>query len=65
MDLLNLARTCKSLRAILMHKSSRFLWEAALRQVEDLPPCPADLTEPEYTNLIFYTRCHVSTDSSY
>ena len=63
MDLLNLARTCKSLRDILMHRSSLFLWRAALRRVEDLPPCPADLTEPEYTNLVFYARCHVSTIS--
>ncbi|KAG9312170.1 hypothetical protein JVU11DRAFT_7461 [Chiua virens] len=58
MDLLNLARTCKSLRNILMHKSSQFLWKTALRQIEDFPDCPPDLTEPEYTNLVFYNRCH-------
>ena len=64
MDLLNLARTCKSLRGLLMHKSSAFLWKTTLRQVEGLPECPADLAEPEYTNLVFYNRCHVSTASS-
>ena len=64
MDLLNLARTCKCLRAILMHNSSLFLWKAALLRVEDLPSCPADLTEPQYTNLVFHARCHVSTISS-
>lgn len=63
MDLLNLARTCKPLRGLLMHKSSVFLWKNALRQVEDLPDCPVDLTEPEYTNLVFCNRCHVGTDS--
>lgn len=47
-----------------MHKSSLFLWKTALRQIEGLPDCPADLDEPEYANLVFYTRCHVSTDSS-
>lgn len=64
MDLLNLARTCKSLRGLLMHKSSLFLWKTALDQIKGLPGCPADLDEPEYTNLVFYARCHVSTDSS-
>ncbi|KAF8549176.1 hypothetical protein OG21DRAFT_1500574 [Imleria badia] len=58
MDLLNLARTCKSLRGLLMHRSSAFLWKTALRQVEGLPECPTDLSEPEYTNLVFCNRCH-------
>ncbi|KAI9462990.1 hypothetical protein HD554DRAFT_2288156 [Boletus coccyginus] len=57
-DLLNLARTCKSLRQLLMDKSSTFVWKTARRQVDDLPDCPADLTEPEYANLVFYARCH-------
>ncbi|KAF8435086.1 hypothetical protein L210DRAFT_1053936 [Boletus edulis BED1] len=57
-DLLNLARTCKSLRQLLMDKSSTFVWMEARRQVRGLPPCPADLTEPEYANLVFCARCH-------
>ncbi|KAG9312157.1 hypothetical protein JVU11DRAFT_7447 [Chiua virens] len=59
MDLLNLARTCKYLRSFLMYKSSQFLWKDALGRVENLPDCPADLTEPQYTNLVFYNRCHI------
>ncbi|KAF8547777.1 hypothetical protein OG21DRAFT_848516 [Imleria badia] len=59
LDLLNLARTCKSLRALLMDKSSALAWKTARCQVQyDLPDCPADLTEPEYANLVFYARCH-------
>ncbi|KAF8547195.1 hypothetical protein OG21DRAFT_1450535 [Imleria badia] len=58
LDLLNLARTCKSLRELLMDKSSTFVWRAARRQVKGLPDCPVDLTEPEYANLLFYARCH-------
>ncbi|KAG9312160.1 hypothetical protein JVU11DRAFT_7450 [Chiua virens] len=58
MDLLNLARTCKYLRNILMHKSSQLLWKVALHRVEGLPDCPSDLTEPQYTNLVFYNYCH-------
>ncbi|KAG6379256.1 hypothetical protein JVT61DRAFT_11706 [Boletus reticuloceps] len=59
MDLLNLARTCKSLRQLLMVKSSAFVWKAARRQIDGLPDCPADLTEPEYANLVFYPRCQI------
>ncbi|KAF8549521.1 hypothetical protein OG21DRAFT_1421103, partial [Imleria badia] len=62
MDLLNLARTCKSLRQLLMHKSSAFVWKVARCQVDGLPDCPPDLTEPEYANLLFYARCHARTD---
>ncbi|KAF8141420.1 hypothetical protein EV363DRAFT_1204107 [Boletus edulis] len=58
LDLLNLARTCKSLRELLMDKSSEFVWKTARRQVRGLPDCPADLTEPEYANLVFHARCH-------
>jgi hypothetical protein len=60
MDLLNLARTTKAFRQLLMRKSSAFVWKAALGQVEGLPDCPPDLSEPQYTNLVFYPHCHVS-----
>ncbi|KAI9566219.1 hypothetical protein HD554DRAFT_2329841 [Boletus coccyginus] len=59
LDLLNLARTCRSLRDLLMDKASGFVWKTARRQVQGLPDCPADMTEPEYANLLFYSRCHV------
>ncbi|KAF8553732.1 hypothetical protein OG21DRAFT_1384122, partial [Imleria badia] len=58
MDLLNLARTCKSLRQLLMDKSSAFVWKAARSQVNGLPDCPADLAEPEYANLVFHAHCN-------
>lgn len=47
-----------------MDKSSAFVWRRARRQVRGLPDCPADLTEPEYANLVFYARCHVRTSST-
>ncbi|KAI9570860.1 hypothetical protein HD554DRAFT_2312480 [Boletus coccyginus] len=59
LDLLSLARTCKSLRELLMDKASAFVWKTARRgQVQGLPDCPADMTEPEYANLVFYSRCN-------
>ena len=62
LDLLNLARTWGSLRQLLMDKYSAFVWKAARSQVAGLPDCPADLTEPEYANLVFYARCHVCSN---
>ncbi|KAF8547774.1 hypothetical protein OG21DRAFT_1424213, partial [Imleria badia] len=46
----------------LMDKSSAFVWKTARRQVEGLSDCPADLTQSEYANLLFYARCHIHTD---
>ncbi|KAF9231193.1 hypothetical protein BU15DRAFT_56478 [Melanogaster broomeanus] len=60
MDLLNLARTTKAFRQLLMRKSSAFVWKAALGRVEGLPACPPDLNEPQYAYLAFYPHCHVS-----
>ncbi|KAF9234856.1 hypothetical protein BU15DRAFT_65344 [Melanogaster broomeanus] len=58
MDLLNLARTTKAFRQLLMRKSSAFVWKTALSRVEGLPACPPDLNEPQYAYLAFYPHCH-------
>ncbi|TFK38759.1 hypothetical protein BDQ12DRAFT_651090 [Crucibulum laeve] len=57
-DLLHLARTTKSLRAVMMHPSSASIWRKALANVIDLPGCPDDMQEPKYASLIFETFCH-------
>ncbi|KAF9234851.1 hypothetical protein BU15DRAFT_65340 [Melanogaster broomeanus] len=59
MDLLNIARTTKAFRLLLMRKSSAFVWKAALGRVEGLPACPPDLNEPQYAYLAFYPHCHL------
>ncbi|KII94170.1 hypothetical protein PLICRDRAFT_36405 [Plicaturopsis crispa FD-325 SS-3] len=58
MDLLNLCRTTKDLRAVLLRRSVRSTWKAALSSVDKLPECPPDLQEPQYTRLLFDTHCH-------
>ncbi|KAJ3770832.1 hypothetical protein FB446DRAFT_691664 [Lentinula raphanica] len=58
-DLLRLARTTKDLRGILMSRSSENIWRIARGNVEGLPPCPVDLNEPQYANLLFESYCHV------
>lgn len=56
-DLLNLSRTSKFMRSLLMSRRSRGVWRYALACVEDLPECPADLSEPAYTFLVFGLEC--------
>ncbi|KAG2042400.1 hypothetical protein BDR03DRAFT_1088221 [Suillus americanus] len=59
MDLLNLSRTSKDFRNLLLQRSSASAWKTARLQVDDLPDCPQDMSEPQYANLVFYPHCHV------
>lgn len=59
MDLLNLSRTSKDFRNLLLQRSSASAWKIARLQVDDLPDCPQDMSEPQYANLAFYPHCHV------
>lgn len=65
LDLLQLARTDKQLRVLLMNRAMSSYWKRARRNVEGLPPCPRDLSDPAYANLMFTGHCHVSTRSLY
>ncbi|KIK59139.1 hypothetical protein GYMLUDRAFT_683468 [Collybiopsis luxurians FD-317 M1] len=58
-DLLRLARTTKDLRGILMSQSSESVWRTAREGVEDLPPRPDDLNEPQYAHLLYESYCHI------
>ena len=60
LDLLQLARSTRSLNQILMSRKSRLIWRAARNSVKDLPDCPPDLSEPEYARFIFEQCCQVS-----
>lgn len=59
-DVLQLARTTKPLRNMLMHRSATSVWKHARENVPDLPDIPPDLAEPQYANLLFDPFCHVS-----
>lgn len=61
MDLLNLARTNKDYRRILMNSNSASVWKAARQHIEGLPECPPFLSEPAFANLAFDHHCHVRT----
>ncbi|KAI0668285.1 hypothetical protein C8Q78DRAFT_1147276 [Trametes maxima] len=57
-DLLNVARTSKDLRAVVLTRKTRFVWTASLRTVAPaLPPCPAHLSEPRYAAMLFEKNC--------
>jgi hypothetical protein len=64
-DLLRLSWCNKFLCAVLISKSSRFVWTAALSTIEDLPDCPQDLTEIAYSHLLFHPYCCVRLASSF
>ncbi|KAG2756818.1 hypothetical protein P692DRAFT_20713409, partial [Suillus brevipes Sb2] len=40
-------------------RSSAFIWRAGRRQIANFPDCPADLSEPQYANLVFYPHFQV------
>ncbi|TFK48760.1 hypothetical protein OE88DRAFT_502041 [Heliocybe sulcata] len=58
LDLLRLSWTSKNLRLTLMRRSSRSLWLQVLSNVQGLPACPEDLTEPQWAVLVSYPCCH-------
>ncbi|KZT71841.1 hypothetical protein DAEQUDRAFT_736635 [Daedalea quercina L-15889] len=57
-DLLNLARTSKPFRELLMSRGSARMWKTARAIVDGLPECPEHLSEPAYANLAFFAHCH-------
>lgn len=58
-DLLNLARTSKDFRALLLNRSSALFWKTSRKQIEGLPEIPDHVSEPAYANLLFCNHCHV------
>ena len=43
-----------------MKRSSISIWKHARSQLDDLPDCPDDLSEPQYAELLFGKACTVS-----
>ncbi|KAK0226486.1 hypothetical protein IW262DRAFT_1431493 [Armillaria fumosa] len=65
LDLLRLSRTTKDLRALLLQRSSTFVWKRARQNIEGLPPLPEDLSELKFAHLAFDKYCDVSYFISY
>ncbi|CAA7263622.1 unnamed protein product [Cyclocybe aegerita] len=48
----------KDFRAFFLSRSTIASWRKVLRRLgDDIPPCPEDLTEPQYASLLFDTFC--------
>ncbi|KAF5318090.1 hypothetical protein D9619_012274 [Psilocybe cf. subviscida] len=68
-DLLNLARTSRGLRKILMNRSSASVWRnARANDPHGLPACPSSIGEPAYASLCYAKycmSCNCATQSPY
>jgi hypothetical protein len=58
-DLLRLGRTTKALRSVVMSRSARSVWMRSFRNIDGLPSCPDDMTEPAWAHLAFEPVCDV------
>ncbi|KAG8698270.1 hypothetical protein FRC08_006028 [Ceratobasidium sp. 394] len=55
--LLALARTCKTLRTILLSKSTIGVWRVAEQTTSRLPTRPRGMSSPRYAALAFFNEC--------
>jgi hypothetical protein len=51
------------LRKTLMNSAANF-WRVAERNIDGLPPCPSDTSNPQYVVLVFLKKCSVRSISS-
>ncbi|EIW52708.1 uncharacterized protein TRAVEDRAFT_53148 [Trametes versicolor FP-101664 SS1] len=63
LGLLHLSRVSKQLRSVMLSPKSKFAWVASLANVEGLPPCPKDMSEPAYSALLFGRVCNLCSAS--
>lgn len=56
-DLLQASRTTKTLRSVLMSKSSIWIWKDS-HAASDLPPVPPGMTVPQFVGLAYDRFCH-------
>ncbi|EDR04345.1 uncharacterized protein LACBIDRAFT_330580 [Laccaria bicolor S238N-H82] len=53
-DLYSVVRSSKKLRAILLNRRASAVWKEAFRDSADvLPPCPQDVSEPQWASMLF------------
>ncbi|KAL0951492.1 hypothetical protein HGRIS_008177 [Hohenbuehelia grisea] len=58
-ELLQLARTNKTFRAILMSRKSVRMWDAALSRIDPPVKCPEYMSAPMFCSVAFETSCSV------
>ena len=59
-DLLQLSRASKDLRAFVLSRKSRPLWSTVFGNiVPQMPACPEHISEPRYAHVVFERTCDV------
>ncbi|KAG7100090.1 hypothetical protein E1B28_001871 [Marasmius oreades] len=56
-DILQLARTSRDLRNLLLRRSATTIWKTAFLNVADIS-CPRDISYPAWASLIYDKECH-------
>ncbi|KAF9478496.1 hypothetical protein BDN70DRAFT_781422, partial [Pholiota conissans] len=51
-DLQNFIRLSKRFRAVFLRRSASTVWRQCIANSPDLPPCPPDMTEPQYVSFM-------------
>ncbi|CAE6370489.1 unnamed protein product [Rhizoctonia solani] len=59
LDLIRLSRVDKTLRRLLMRRAAIGIWRTVLRNVDALPPSPAEISEPLLASLLFLAECTI------
>ncbi|KAK1230603.1 hypothetical protein PQX77_006298 [Marasmius sp. AFHP31] len=57
-DLLQLTRTSKNLRELLLERSATTIWKTSFKRVTDIP-CPTDVSYPAWASLMYDKECHI------
>ncbi|CAE6504317.1 unnamed protein product [Rhizoctonia solani] len=57
LDIINLTRSSKSFRSLLLNRSSIHIWQKAANNVPGLPGCPPDMNLPRYLAFMFVETC--------
>lgn len=61
LDLVNLSRTTKSLRAVLLDRSAAWIWKAAIDSFPGMPKPMPGMNEPQYLSLMLDPHCYVGS----
>lgn len=61
-DLYHLIQSTRRFRGVILNQTYRGVWKSAFRLYDDLPTCPEDLSEPQWSSLLFGPdTCDVSS----
>lgn len=52
-DLYHLSQSTRTLRGVVLNQTYRGAWKSAFRLYDDLPTCPEDVSEPQWSSLLF------------